>query len=100
MTVDREKVLVALREKRNDIERRYGLRMVGIIGSVARGQATEQSDVDVFVDVVRTPTLFEMAGAEIELQDAMGSTLPVQFVFREDLRPAMRARMERDLIPL
>lgn len=100
MTVDREKVLAALRAKRDDIEQKYGLRMVGIIGSVARGEASGESDVDVFVDVVGPSSLFKLYDAESELKDVVGLGIPVEFVFREGLRPTMRARMERDLIPL
>jgi predicted nucleotidyltransferase len=100
MRIDREHVLAKLREQREHIEREYGLRMVGVVGSVARGEASEGSDVDVFVDVIRAPSLFKMFDAEEELKDAVGVGLPVEFVFRETLRPAMRARMERDLIPL
>jgi predicted nucleotidyltransferase len=100
MTIDREHVLATLREQREHIEEQYGMRMVGIIGSVARGEAGNESDIDVFVDIIRTPSLFKIAGAEIEVQDAIGAGLPVQFVFREDLKPAMRARMERDFVPL
>jgi predicted nucleotidyltransferase len=100
MTIDREKVLAALRAKREHIEREYGMRMIGIVGSVARGEATEASDVDVWVDILRTPSLFQVAGAENDVGDALGLDLRVQFVFREDLRPALRSRMERDLVPL
>ncbi len=100
MTVDREHILARLREQRDHIERDYGLKIIGIVGSVARGEAREDSDVDVWVDIVRTPSLFEISRAERDLQGAAGLGLPVEFVFREDLRPALRARMERDLIPL
>jgi predicted nucleotidyltransferase len=100
MKVDREHVLAKLREQRNHIEQEYGLRMLGIIGSVARGEATLESDVDVMVDVVRAPSLFKMFDAERELRDAVGLGIPVEFVFRETLRPSMRVRMERDLVPL
>jgi uncharacterized protein len=100
LTVDRDKVLAVLRAKRGGIEERYGLRMVGIVGSVARGEAGPESDVDVMVDIIRTPSLFKIARAERELQGAVGVGLPVQFVFREDLRPGMRALMERDFVPL
>ena len=41
MIVDRERVLSSLREQREHIEQRYGMRMIGIVGSVARGEATE-----------------------------------------------------------
>ena len=100
MTVDRDQLLAALRARREDIETRYGLRMIGIVGSVARGEAQDGSDVDVFVDVVRTPTLFEISRAERDVQSTAGVGLPVDFVFHEDLKPALRARMERDFIAL
>jgi predicted nucleotidyltransferase len=100
VTVDRERVLEILRAQRGHIEQQYGLRMIGIVGSVARGEATAESDIDIWADIVRTPSLFQIAGAENELKDAVGAGLRVEFVFREDLRPAMRARMERDIIPL
>ena len=100
MRIDRERVLAALRSKRDDIERRYGVRMIGIVGSVARGEATHESDVDVIVDIVETPTLFDLFHAEQELQEAIGLGLPVEFVLREGMRPSGRALIERDLLPL
>ena len=99
-TVDQNRVLAVLREMRDDIEQRYGLRMIGIIGSVARGEAKDDSDIDVIVDVIRAPSLFKMFDAESDLTDAVGVKLPVEFVFREALRPTMRARMERELVTL
>jgi predicted nucleotidyltransferase len=100
MTVDRQYVLAALRSQRVHIERSYGLRMVGIVGSVARGDARSDSDIDVMVDVVSIPTLFQVAAAEEELSRAIGTGMPVEFVFREDLRPGFRAAIERDFVPL
>jgi uncharacterized protein len=100
LTVDREKVLAALRAKRGEIEERYGLRMVGIVGSVARGEAGPESDIDVIVDVVRAPSLFELSDAEHDLEEAIGLGLPVELVLREGMRPSGRALMERDLVPL
>jgi len=100
VTIDRDKVLEVLRAKRAEIEERYGVRMIGIVGSVARGEASEESDIDVIVDIIRTPSLFEIAGAEIELQEALGLGLPVDLVLREGMRPARRAFIERDLVAL
>jgi predicted nucleotidyltransferase len=100
MTIDRERILAALRAKRGEIEERYGLRMVGIVGSVARGEAGPDSDIDIIVDIIKAPSLFKIVDAECELQGAIGVGLPVEFVFREDMRPSGRALIERDLIPL
>ncbi len=100
MTVDRESVLSTLRAKRVEIEERYGVRMVGIVGSVARGEATEASDIDVIIDITGRPTLFSLSRAERELAEAVGAGLPVEFVMREEMRPASRELMERDLVTL
>lgn len=100
MTIDREHVLAKLREQREHIERAYGLRMIGLVGSVARGEATEKSDIDVIVDVTGRPTLFSLGHAEEDLEKAVGLGLPVELVLREGMRPSGRKLIERDLVPL
>jgi len=100
MSIDREHVLATLREQREHIEREYGVRLVGLVGSVARGEATEESDIDIVVDVTGHPTLFSLSRAERVLAEAVGLGLPVELVLREGMRPASREYMERDLVPL
>jgi predicted nucleotidyltransferase len=100
MKIDREHILTKLREQREHIEREYGLRMVGLVGSVARGEATEESDIDVIVDVTGRPTLFSLVRAEDYLAQVIGAGLPIELVFREGMRPSGRELIERDLIPL
>jgi predicted nucleotidyltransferase len=100
VTIDREHVLAKLREQREHIEREYGLRMIGIVGSVARGEATKESDIDVIVDVTGRPTLFSLSKAEEDLAEAVGLGLPVELVLREGMRPSGRQLIERDLVPL
>jgi predicted nucleotidyltransferase len=100
MRIDREHVLAKLREQREHIEREYGVRMVGLVGSVARGEAGEMSDIDVIVDVTGRPTLFSLSRAERDLAQAVGIGLPVELVLREGMRPSGRKLIERDLVPL
>jgi predicted nucleotidyltransferase len=100
MTIDRERVVAKLREQRAHIEEAYGLRLIGLVGSVARGEATEKSDIDVIVDVTGRPTLFTLNEAETELSQAVGLGLPVEIVLREGMRPRARRLIERDLVPL
>lgn len=100
MRIDREHILAKLREQREHIEREYGLRMIGLVGSVARGEATEKSDIDVIVDVIQAPSLFRLFDAEEKLKDAIGIGMPVELVFRESMRPSGRRLIERDLMLL
>jgi uncharacterized protein len=46
---DREKIVTALRAALPDLQSRRPIRSLGIFGSIARGDATPDSDVDVLV---------------------------------------------------
>ena len=45
--------LAALTQFKQKFADKYGIRVIGIFGSVARGEQRPDSDVDVFVDLVR-----------------------------------------------
>ena len=55
----------------------YGISRIGIFGSVARGEQTEGSDVDVCVDLT-VPSIFSLV-------DIVKSNLPEMFVVVEDM---------------
>lgn len=89
-------VLETVRARRDEIEARYGIRLIGVVGSVARGEERPDSDVDLIVDVTGGPSLFKMSDAKWELETALGRK--VDLVDRETMRPRARAFIERDLV--
>lgn len=90
-----EKVLAVLREEQPSAER-IGVRLVGIVGSVARGEERSDSDVDVVYDVVGRPTYFDLGGLANRLEDRLGR--PVDLIGRRAMRPERWAYMGRDLV--
>ena len=73
---------------------KYGIRRIGIFGSVARGEQTANSDVDIVVDLVR-PRLFYLVHIKDELQTLFGC--PVDIVReREHMDPLLRSCIQRD----
>lgn len=91
------RALETIRKHRDDIEARYGVRLVGVVGSVARGDERPESDIDMVFDVAGRPTLFDLSRAQFELEDELGRA--VDLVNREALRPKARSFIERDLVP-
>ena len=91
-----DRALAAIREKRADIESRFGIRLIGVVGSVARGEEKLESDVDIIFDVAGRPTLFDLADASFVLEEILGRG--IDLVNREALRPNARAWLERDLV--
>ena len=66
-----DEVLETLRRLESRLRSRYHVRRIGVFGSVARGEAREDSDVDLFVELERPLGLdFVLLGDEIE--EAMG----------------------------
>jgi len=63
----REDVLQILREHYPELKNRYKISTLSIFGSVARDEARSDSDVDMLVEFVEVPGLFEF----IELQQTL-----------------------------
>lgn len=90
-----------LQEKREEILRlcaRYGAQNIRIFGSVARGEAYEQSDLDFLVEMEPGRSLFDLGGLQYDLEQLLGCS--VDLVTDQGLREQMRSRVQREAIPL
>ncbi len=61
---------------------------LSIFGSVARNQASPDSDIDVLVDFVKTPGLLKYIELRNHLEDLLG--VPVDLVTRKALKRQLR----------
>ena len=90
-----------LEKKKEEILRiaaRHGARNVRVFGSVARGEARPESDVDLLVEVGPDRTPFFPGGLIADLEDLLGKK--VQVVTREDLHWYIRDRVLEEAVPL
>ena len=89
------------RENRDEIlqiARRHGATNVRVFGSVSRGEARADSDVDFLVDLDEGRSLFDLGGLLMDLQKFLGC--PVDVVTEKGLRPRIRDRVLREAMPL
>lgn len=80
------------------IAHRYGARSIRIFGSVARGEARPDSDIDFLVELEPGRSLFDLGGMLYELQELLG--VQVDVVTRNGLRPRFREQVVAEAIPL
>ena len=96
MAIDKQ-----LTEKREEILRlceTYGARNLRVFGSVARGEADAQSDVDFLVEMEPGRSLFDLGGLQYELERLLDH--PVDVVTERGLKARVQERVLREAVPL
>jgi predicted nucleotidyltransferase len=95
--MERDVALARLRPFERRLRER-GINALYLFGSTARNEAGDTSDLDLLFeyDSSRKFSLFDQAGAMLELADGLGAK--VDLVSRHGLRPRVRARVEGEMI--
>ncbi|TAL45343.1 MAG: hypothetical protein EPN91_02625 [Salinibacterium sp.] len=75
-----------------------GVRNVRVFGSVARGEDTPNSDIDLLADLAEGVTLFDLGRLEIELSQIVGAK--VDLVPVGTLRENLAERVLTEAVPL
>lgn len=91
----------AIKAKRSEIRRiaeQHGAANVRLFGSVARGEAQPESDVDLLVDVTAQTSSWFPAGLIIDLEKLLGRR--VEIVTEKALHKDLREQVLREAIPL
>jgi predicted nucleotidyltransferase len=90
-----------LREKRDDIKRiaaEHGAYNLRGFGSVARGEAGPESDIDLLIDVRPTTSSWSPTGLILDLEDLPGWR--VEVITEKGLNAKLRDHVLREAIPL
>lgn len=83
------------RARLDEVCRRYGIKELAVFGSVARGEATADSDVDLLYALAPGARLgFALNRLEDELAEIFGR--PVDLVSRRALHPLLRDTVEAE----
>ncbi len=95
--MDSARAIEILREHEAELRKR-GVRHAALFGSLARGEARPDSDIDVMLDLDPDAgiSVFDYVGLVEYLQGLFGG--PVDVSNRETLKPHVRPTAERDSI--
>ena len=94
MVCDMEKSVVEVKRRIIPILRRYGVVKAAIFGSFVRGEAKEDSDLDLLVEFKGEKSLIDLAGLKIELEETLG--ISVDVLTYDSLHPLLKDRILRE----
>jgi len=92
----REDILQFLRDNPERFAEQYGVTKIGLFGSFARNEATEKSDVDVCVELIK-PTYDIMFDLWAEITDKTLREVDLIRV-RDGMNDLLKKRIERDAV--
>jgi predicted nucleotidyltransferase len=85
-----------LRDHKDAICQRFGVRHLSLFGSTVRDEARENSDIDVLVEFDGPATSDRYFGLQFYLEDLIGC--PVDLVTDKALRPELRPYIEKEAV--
>lgn len=92
----RAAALEILRQHKEELAEKYGVTRLGIFGSVARDEATAESDLDVVVEMDK-PDLFFMVHIKEQLESVMHC--PVDIIRdRDGINAFLRRRLDEEAV--
>jgi predicted nucleotidyltransferase len=80
------------------VMRRRGVVRAGVFGSVARGDAHAESDVDFVVEFETGRSLLDLSGLRLDLKEALARDVDV--ATPASLHPALREGILRELVSI
>lgn len=66
-----------IKKKILPILRRQGVIKAALFGSVARGEVTKKSDIDLLVKLTKDRSLLDLVGLKLELEEKLGGNVDV-----------------------
>lgn len=75
---------------------RHHIKRAGIFGSIAKGNATAESDIDILVELGEKISLLEFVGLKYELEDLLGKK--VDLVEYQAVKPRLKNQIMSDEI--
>jgi uncharacterized protein len=90
----RDDIVTILREQM--VRSRFGIKSLLLFGSVARNEATQESDLDFIVDFDGTITFDRYMDLKIFLEDLFGKK--IDLAIEDTLKPQIRAKILEEAI--
>lgn len=74
-----------------DVLRQHEVKRAALFGSIVRGDATEESDIDLLIEFEGRKSLLDLAGLKLDLQEVLSRRVDV--LTYKSLHPLLKERI-------
>ncbi len=74
-----------------EVLKKHGVKKAALFGSIVRGEATEESDIDLLIEFEGRKSLLDLAGLKLDLQELLRRRVDV--LTYKSLHPLLRERI-------
>ena len=94
--ISRDEALNILKNYKNNNIKKYEILELGLFGSLARNQASSDSDVDICIKT-KTPDMFALVHIKEELQILLSNSIDIVRI-RDRMNPYLKNRIDNESI--
>lgn len=90
----KENILNYLTQHKKEFKEKYAVEEIGLFGSYAREEESEESDIDIFVKM--KPDLLEMVGLKLQIEEDLSKKVDL---IREhkNMKPLLLKMIQKDI---
>jgi len=92
--MDQKEVLTVLKKIKTDLQKKYSIEKLGVFGSFARNTQTDQSDLDIVVEM-NNPSMFDLIGIKQDIEERFNKKVDIVRL-REKMNKYLKHRIERE----
>ena len=92
----RDDIIVSLRRFKETNQHKYNIIRIGLFGSAARESMSEQSDIDVVVEL-ETQDLFDLIGIKLDLEEQLSQQVDI-VSYRDKMNNFLKRRIEKEAV--
>jgi len=92
--MDQKEILTILKQIKMDLQKKYSIEKLGVFGSFARNTQTDQSDLDIVVEM-NNPSMFDLIGIKQEIEEKLNKKVDIVRI-REKMNKFLKQRIESE----
>jgi len=87
--MSRSELISMLKQLNEEIKQKFKGRIIGLFGSYARGEETDQSDIDLLIEKEANISLFVLGGMKVYLEEKLNKKVDIvtTAALREEIKP-------------